>query len=132
MKIVEKELEVALEVLDDARLLLKEKRFRSAVNRAYYAIMHSAKALLTLLGIETTSHPGIIRMFGQEVVKKNLIDKKYAKSLSGAYNLRDKSDYKIMELIKDEKVAEAVKEAEDFVAEIQRVIEKITKMKELN
>lgn len=126
MKIVEKELEVALEVLDDARLLLKEKRFRSAVNRAYYAMMHSAKALLTLLGVEAASHPGIIRMFGQEIVKKDIIDKEYAKGLSRAYNLRDKSDYKIMELIKDERVAEVVKDAEDFVAEIQKVIAQIS------
>lgn len=90
-------------------------------------LMNSAKALLTLLDIEATSHPGVIRKFGQEVVKKDLIAKSYAKSLSRAYNMRDKGDYKIMELIKDEKVADIVREAEDFVSEIQKVIVRIEK-----
>ncbi|MDI6734978.1 MAG: HEPN domain-containing protein [bacterium] len=123
MEIFRKELEVALEMLNDAKLLLNEKRFRSAVNRAYYAMMHSTKALLTLLDIEAISHPGIIRKFGQEVVQKGIMNKRYAKSLSAAYNMRDKSDYKIMEIIKDEKVDEVIKESEEFVFEIQKVIE---------
>jgi len=38
----------ACEVLNDARLLLKENSFKSSINRSYYAIFHALRAVVAL------------------------------------------------------------------------------------
>ena len=40
--------ERACEVLNDARLLLKEKSLKSSVNRSYYAIFHALRSVTAL------------------------------------------------------------------------------------
>lgn len=40
-----------------------------AVSRAYYAILHAAKAGLATKGIDAGSHRGVAAMFGKEFVK---------------------------------------------------------------
>jgi len=63
MEIVKEELKLAHEMLIDAKLLLSEDRYRSVANRVYYAFFHSARALLTRLGVECKSHAGTISKF---------------------------------------------------------------------
>ena len=46
------ELELARELLDDAKLLLKEGRYRSTVSRAYYAAYHACIALMESLSLK--------------------------------------------------------------------------------
>ena len=45
-KLVHKELEAAKEDLEDAKDLFSRGRFKSATTIAYYAIFHTARALL--------------------------------------------------------------------------------------
>ena len=44
-------LEKAAVCLNDAKLLLKSDSFMAASNRAYYAIFHSARAVLAMDGL---------------------------------------------------------------------------------
>src|SRR5437660_7551746 len=46
------ELELALDLLADAKLLLENARHRSAVSRSYYAAYHACIALLESLGLK--------------------------------------------------------------------------------
>ena len=52
------ELELARELLEDARLLLAQGRYRSAVSRAYYAAYHACIALVESLGLKPQNYPG--------------------------------------------------------------------------
>jgi uncharacterized protein (UPF0332 family) len=55
---VNPELELARELLADARLLLAHGRHRSTVSRAYYAAYHACIALLESLGLKPQNYPG--------------------------------------------------------------------------
>lgn len=124
MKIVQEELKLADEILEDAALLLKQRRSRSAINRIYYAMFHGACALLTSLGIICKSHAGVMNRFGEDVIKKKLMDKGYAKYLNQAYNLREKSDYQIIIEINEREIRILYQNATDFLKEIRRILQK--------
>jgi len=68
--------------LKSADVLLHNGFYEDAISRAYYAILRSAKASLTLMGINVESHRGVRRLFGQHLIKTGKIRDKYAKILS--------------------------------------------------
>ena len=53
-----RELELAHELLEDARLLLAQGRYRSAVSRAYYAAYPACVALLERFGLRPGNYTG--------------------------------------------------------------------------
>jgi hypothetical protein len=52
------ELELARELLEDARLLLAQGRYRSTVSRAYYAAYHACIALMESFGLKPQNYTG--------------------------------------------------------------------------
>lgn len=109
-------------MLADAKLLLAKNRARSAANRAYYAMFDAATAILTKMDIRCKSHKGVINQFGENVVKKGLVDKSFGSQLSNACELRLESDYDFYSPIKEEDAEQLVKDAEGFVNEVKRII----------
>lgn len=69
----------AKECLRDAKLLLAGGSYRSAANRAYYAIFHAMRAVLALDGVDMKHHSGIISEFRKRYIKTGVFDT----SLSG-------------------------------------------------
>ena len=59
----------AKECLRDAKLLLAGESYRSAANRAYYAIFHAMRAVLALDGVDMKHHSGIISKFRKRYIK---------------------------------------------------------------
>lgn len=122
MNAVEAEMKLAIDMLRDAELMLKENRLRSLVNRAYYGMFHATKAILLFLGTDCTSHAGAINRFGECVIKKGLLPEESAKSLHKAYRLREKGDYQPMSSIDKVEAQELYYEAKDFVKGIKELI----------
>lgn len=46
MEAAKQEIKLAFEIFSDALALYKERRLKSTVNRAYYAMFHATKAVL--------------------------------------------------------------------------------------
>jgi len=61
---IREELEVAKARLKAAKLLFEKGMVEDAVNRAYYAFFHAAKAMLNTLGFDAKTHSGLISEFG--------------------------------------------------------------------
>jgi len=64
-----------------------------SVSRAYYAMFHSATAILLKIGVERSSHKGIISAFGEKVIKTGKMDKRFHAYLRDAFDSRSVSDY---------------------------------------
>ena len=86
-------IDMAMECLDDAELLLKEDRYRSTVTKSYYAMFHLSNALAFCDGRQFSQHSQIIGYFGSQYIRTNEIDRKWFSALNGASALRNKSDY---------------------------------------
>lgn len=56
-------MERAKELLEEAKSLLEQEAYKSANNRAFYAIEKSIKALLALKGTDVITHNGALKQF---------------------------------------------------------------------
>ena len=63
-------MERAKELLVEAKELLNRESYKSANNRAFYAIEKSVKALLATEQIEVTTHNGGLKHLPQMIIRK--------------------------------------------------------------
>lgn len=62
-------LKMAREKLESGKLLLDQSRYGDAASRAYYALLHGARALLATKGLDSRKHSGVISLFNRHFVK---------------------------------------------------------------
>ncbi len=60
----------AKELINDAVTLLDAGSYRSANNRAYYAIFYAMRAILAMDETDFKKHSGVIQYFQREYVKQ--------------------------------------------------------------
>ncbi|MBU0577902.1 MAG: HEPN domain-containing protein [Bacteroidota bacterium] len=118
-----KELVRARKALLAAKILLKEELFEDSISRAYYAVLHAAKAALSLDGVEPDTHDGVRRMFGLHLVKTGKIEKEFARILKAEQEDREIGDYEVNIEIEEDTVKERVDEAEKFVHRIEQYLQ---------
>ena len=81
---VQAEWRQAVKTQGAAELLLEAGFYEDAVSRAYYAVLHAAKAALLARDIITESHTAVRRLFGKELVQPGLLEKEWAMILAHA------------------------------------------------
>jgi uncharacterized protein len=86
-------LDRASELLEVAAENLEGKHPADSISRSYYAIFHAAKATLGELEIECGSHHAVWGAFGEHLVAKGLMPKKYHRHALDAFSARNLSDY---------------------------------------
>lgn len=115
-------LEKAGTCLTDAKLLLQNNSFMAAANRAYYAIFHSARAMLALDGEDRKRHSGVISYFQEHYVKSSTIEKMYAHILQNAFEIRQEVDYEDFYVLSKDDAVQQISNAEMFVTRISEYI----------
>jgi uncharacterized protein (UPF0332 family) len=115
-------MERARRTLRTARLVLKDKDYASAVNRAYYAIFYAANAALSTQHVEKHKHTGVISEFRLRFIKTGLIEREYGAFYGDTMDARHDSDYDFIKETERERAESAVAEAEQFVTRIERFL----------
>lgn len=106
--------------LEDAKFLFDGQRSpQSIINRAYYAMFYAALALLQQAGKVPSKHAGVISIFDTEFVAKGVFAKDFSKSLHRAFELRQTSDYKIIDSVTREEAEEVLRQAARFVEAVR-------------
>ena len=106
----------AATTLEDAKFLLTGNRSpQSIVNRSYYAMFYAALALLQQISKTPSKHTGVISLFDTEFVKKGIFPKELSKDFHKAFELRQRSDYKVIKPVMCERAEEIVQKAEHFL-----------------
>ena len=83
------------EALGAAESLQREGYASDSVSRAYYSIMHAARAALFVHGIATKSHSGTRKMFGLHLIRPGEIELAWAQELAEGLDERTAADYDI-------------------------------------
>jgi uncharacterized protein (UPF0332 family) len=94
LSLISKELEAAKEDLLDAKDLFSRERFKSATTLAYYAIFHTARALLYKKGYREKSHIQLGFAIKAFYVDKGLLPQEYYDNFIRALDFRELADYK--------------------------------------
>ena len=86
-------IKVAKEDLESAIKNLENEDYRTANNRAYYAIYHAISACLALKRKAYRSHRQSVGMFNKEFVHTGIFPKEYGRMIKEAQDVRHSSDY---------------------------------------
>ncbi|PLV56045.1 HEPN domain-containing protein [Thermotoga sp. SG1] len=121
-KIIEYWRKRARECLDDAKLLLENKRFHSAVNRIYYALFYQVSALLLTKGLSFSKHSGVLAAFNREFVKTGKIDKELGKFYNRMFEHRRTGDYGELVEFEEEDVKGWLRKAEEFLDAVEKLM----------
>ena len=106
-----------------ADLLLEEGFYEDAVSRAYYAVLHAAKAALLARGIVTESHTAVRRLFGKELVQQGLLEKEWAMILAYEQDERASADYDVELSFSQEVAGQRVEESRSFLERIRSFLQ---------
>ena len=113
----------ATEDLEASKLLLNEGRVRQSVNRSYYAIFHSLRAITALDQFDSRKHSGIIAYFNRTYVKAGVFDKEISRIIDSAFRLREKADYQDFYIISATQAQIQIERAEQVMDMLRPYLE---------
>lgn len=119
-------LEAAKEDLAAAKNCLEQGFYRTANNRAYYAIFRSISACLALEFKSFKQHSQVIGAFNKDFVHTGIFPKEISKKINKAQEVRHASDYDDFYIIRVEEVREQISAAEDVVAMVEKYLQEKT------
>jgi hypothetical protein len=118
MKETQALLERARRYLKSAALLLDDGDYESAVSRAYYAMFYAAEAVLLTETLASSSHKGVLSMFGERFIKTGELPREMGRELHRAFEKRQLSDYEYTFVISQEEAEQVLSSGQQFVAQI--------------
>ncbi len=118
-------LEKAHENLKAAKLLFQSNLLAESINRSYYCIFHSARALIAYDKFDSKKHSAIIAYFNRVYIKPGKIEKEYSKIISKAFKIRTDSDYQDFYMVSCEDTEEQLENAGKFLNRIKRYINEV-------
>ena len=86
-------LERAIETLQDAQILFNAKRWRSSINRVYYAMFYSVSALANAYGFSTSKYSTLEGWFNKTIIHTGIIPKEKGKMYREVFVIRSECDY---------------------------------------
>lgn len=115
--------------LQAARVDHESGLFKAAINRSYYAIFNSIRAVNILDGFDASKHSSVIAHFNQYYVHTGEFDRGIYKIIDGAYRIRDKCDYSDFFLVSKEESILQLEHAETFLNTVEAYIHKKQEVK---
>lgn len=116
-------LEKAKEDLHTAIENLENMRLSASINRSYYCIFHTIRAILALDGFDSKKHSGVIAYFRQNYIKTDIFDKTYSEIIGLAFELRNRNDYDDFVVIDIGEATKQVSNAGIFLETVEAYLE---------
>jgi len=116
-------LEKAERALRASETLLNSGDPEFAAGRAYYAMLHTAQALLRERDLKYRKHAGVHGAFGENFVRTGLLDSRYHRWLLDAYDERLRGDYDINVSFEASSVSMRIEQAREFILKARSLIE---------
>jgi uncharacterized protein (UPF0332 family) len=115
----------ALSFLEDAIYTHKGGKYRTAVNRSYYSVLHMAKALLILKGISPSTHEGTRTMLALHFIKDRILSKNLLEIFKELLDRRTDVDYGDFIRVDRKKSTDSIKKAKRFITMAEKVRERL-------
>ena len=112
-------LEKAKEDLATAIIDFESGHFSASVNRSYYCIFHSIRAILALDGFDSKKHSGVIAYFREKYIKTKILDRVYSDMVGDAFEIRNNGDYVDFFIIDSEDAKEQLENAKLFIDAVE-------------
>lgn len=113
----------AKEDLETAKLNYESGMYKAAINRSYYAIFHSIRAVNVLDEFDASKHSSVIAHFNRYHVYTGDFKKDTYKTIDSAYRIREKCDYSDFFIASKSDAEEQIQKAEQFYKEVQEYLD---------
>jgi uncharacterized protein (UPF0332 family) len=117
----------AQEFLEDAQANYHEGRYKTSINRSYYAVISAARALLILEGINPLTHEGLITMLSLRFIKPRILPTAIIKKFKILLSRRTDVDYGDFDSTTARDAKDSVKLAQEILLAMDKVRNKLTK-----
>ena len=112
----------ANESLTAALLCLNNSLDADAISRAYYSVMHAAKAALEFRDVSADSHQAVRNQFGMHIVRPGLVEPIWGSEIGCLNTMRIVADYNAMATITGSDARDAYDRAEAFVNRVRPLL----------
>ncbi|RJQ56512.1 MAG: HEPN domain-containing protein [Nitrospiraceae bacterium] len=124
-ELIKVRLERAEEDVKTAKELLSLKRYRAAVNRAYYSLFSITTAVLLTKKLDRSKHSGVEAAFNQYFIKNKIIEVEYGKIFDYIRRKREECDYNAKIVIEKETAEKIVKNSKRFIRRMKEYLKSI-------
>ena len=121
-ELVDRLLQRADRALAAARRAADADDAETAANRAYYAMLDAASALLASEHLTVRRHSAVHAAFGERFVKSGRVDASLHRHLLTAFDLRQLADHDPMVSIVLADARHAIEDAEEFVVAVRQLL----------
>ena len=113
-------IETAKSDLRTAAMLLMQKEYRAANNRAYYAIFQAITAIHALDGNAYKRHKEVLAKFNKDYVRTEIFPKSFGRKIIEAEDIRHASDYDDFYIATREEAQEQIGTAEELILLVEK------------
>jgi len=99
--------------------------FADAASNSYFTVFHAMRSVLALESVDFKKHTAVISYFRESYVKTGKLEKKLSDIIGELFRIRSKSDYEDFYVVSKEEVKKQIENAEYFVTEVGRFLEKL-------
>lgn len=114
--------ERAKEDLESAHNTYDSGEFRTANNRAYYAVFHALRAVLALDEYDSKKHSGIISEFRKRYIKTQIFESSVSDMIGDTFEIRNLSDYEDMYIVSKSATLIQIQNAEKVVKAVEEYL----------
>ena len=118
-------MEKAKRLLADAERLLGSASHESSVNRSYYAVLTSARALLALRGADDETRDRVRTLLSKEFIRTGDLPRELGETFRSIQARRLDSDYGDYVEIGVDEASDSLKRAQAFVATAEEVMNRL-------
>ncbi|OHB63274.1 MAG: hypothetical protein A2Y77_17170 [Planctomycetes bacterium RBG_13_62_9] len=96
--------------------------YDSCASRCYYAMFTMAEAALLTKDLSSSSHKGVISLFGEHFAKTGILESHVGRTLNYAYRKRIIGDYGVSVSVAQDEAEHLLNAARDFVAKVKEYL----------
>jgi uncharacterized protein (UPF0332 family) len=93
--------------------------YDSCASRCYYAMFTMAEAALLTKDLSSSSHKGVISLFGEHFAKTGIFETHMGRTLNYAYKKRIIGDYGVSVSVAQDEAEHLLEAAKDFVEKVK-------------
>jgi len=118
-------LDTAKRNLNSSESLISIEDYQSSINRSYYAVFHSMRAVLALNGLDYKKHSTVISKFRELYIKTSVFDEELSKIIKMLFTIRGEADYEDFFVISKEETKEQLENARKFYNAIETYLKSL-------
>ncbi len=117
-------LDRATEFLSASKIMLENNCYKDSINRSYYAIFTTIRAILAENEIDFKKHSVVISYFRQHYIKTKIFDVKFSQYVGDAFEIRNNCDYEDFYIASREDAETQYNNAVEFYDAVKNFLEK--------